>query len=531
MAPTFPHTKVQSLASWSNYSGTIGGRSIPVYCSPEGGTTPEVLRAHGTAVREILRYCFTRTPVAPLRTLGSTWSFSRVVEPGQVAIDPGNLTYMMRVPPEHFTEAYRAHAAKGFAPVFAEGGTGISSINRRLGRDLGLALRTSGAGDGHRIGGCIATGTHGSALRIGALHDTVLALYLVVGPDQALFVQRGTLPPFEASAADWIAQRTGIPTRHVADDAAFRAAQVSLGSLGFVFGVVLDTTPLYRFRILRTRHPAGSPAVMHAIRTLDTSALHPDVPRAPYHFSVVIHPYPLSGEPGMFVTLMWRVSAKGVPFASPSPNFPRTSSDTMGLIAGLADAFGDAPFTGPATRAVVQHVIQDQLLGGSKPAKRALFPGQVFGPTSLPPGQGASTELAVDHAQLDAALATVFEVIEAEGARGNLLLGCVAVRFVPKTRALLGMNQFDMTAFIELPSIRNDDVLQVYAAIWAALDAKGIRFACHWGQLGGFTPARVQRYYGAHVAQWKAARRALLSSDSAMQVFEAPILREAGLDG
>jgi len=531
MPPSFPHTRVQAVQSWSNYSGTLHGRSIPLYCSPEGGTTPAVLERHGQAIREILRYCFTQVPAEPVRTLGSTWSFSKVIEPGRVAIDPGNLTYMMRMPQEHFSDAYRARAALGFVPVFAEGGTAISSINRRLGRDLGLALRTSGAGDGHRIGGCIATGTHGSALRIGALHDTVLGLYLVVGPDQALFVQRGTDAPFTPAAATWLQQQTGIPTRNVADDRSFHAAQVSLGSLGFVFGVVVEATTLYRFDIRRSQHRAGDPAVLHAIRTLDTAALHPDRAHAPYHFDVVMHPYPQAGEPGMFVTLMWKESAEGVPFASPLPGIPRTSSDTMGLIASLVQAFGGAPVTGPITLAVLQHFISQQLASGASPRQSDLFPGQVFGPTTLPPGHGASTELAVDHAHAEAAIATVFEVLSAEAARGNFLLGAVAARFVPKTPALLGMNQFDKTCFIELPSIRNDDVLQIYQAIWAALDTKGIAFACHWGQLGGFTPSRVLRYYGAHAEDWKAARRALLGSDTAMHVFASNILHQAGLDG
>lgn len=93
------------------------------------------------------------------------------------------------------------------------------------------------------------------------------------------------------------------------------------------------------------------------------------------------------------------------------------------------------------------------------------------------------------------------------------------------------MNQFDMNCFIELPSIRNEAVLAIYRSLWAALDRKNIDFTCHWGQLGGFTPARVQRYFGPRAAAWKEARRSLLGSDAAMRVFEAGILREAGLCG
>ena len=41
----------------------------------------------------------------------------------------------------------------------------------------------------------------------------------------------------------------------------------------------------------------------------------------------------------------------------------------------------------------------------------------------------------------------------------------------------------------------------------------------------------MQRYFGAHAADWKAARRTLLGNDVAMHVFASSILREAGLDG
>lgn len=530
MPPSFPNTKVRAIDRWSNYSGTIEGHSIPIFCEIESGPDDAgALKRHADAVRAILRYCFAQTPPAPVRTIGSTWSFSKVIEPSPVVIDPGNLSYLARIPREHFSDSYRAREAKGFVPVFVEGGTGIGTLNQALGQDVGLALQTSGAGNGHRIGGCIATGTHGSALGIGALHDTVLAMYLIVGPDAAVFVQRGTDSPFAASAAHWLEQQSGIPTRYVADDQAFHAAQVSLGSLGFVFGVVVETTKLYRFQVKRLKRDANDPAVLHAIATLDTSALHPNIKEPPYHFEVVMHPYPPDGKRSWFVTLMWKRSAEGVPFASPLPGIPRTSSDTMGMIASLARAFS-GPFTGQLTLALIRDVIWKQLDSGASPEDSVLFPGQVFGPTTLPPGTGASTELVVDHKQASAAIDTVFQVLDAELHNGNFLLGCVALRFVPKTSALLGMNQFDMSCFIELPSVRNSDVLKVYHSVWAALEQKGIVFTCHWGQLNGFTPERVQRYFGAHVGQWKAARRALLGSDAAMNVFASAILRDAGLD-
>lgn len=534
MLPKFPNTLVTENSDWRNYSETISGRAVPIYCEIESGPNDaQALKRHADSVRAVLRHCFNQNPPATARTVGSTWSFSSIIEPGQVAIDPGNLFHLARIPREHFSATYKARADSGFTPVFVESGTGIGTLNESLGQSVRLALQTSGAGNGHRIGGCISTGTHGSAIGIGALHDTVLALYLLVGPDQAVFVQRGTDSPFAASAATWLEQQTGVPTRHVAADREFHAALVSLGSFGFIFGVVVEATKLYRLEINRQKHEPNDPKVLHAISTLDTSALHPKVLERPYHFDVVMHPYPPDGKKSWFVNLMWKRSvADGVHFESPLPGIPRTTSDTMGLISGLTQKLAGT-LLGPLAFGVVREKIFDQLDGDANPEHSTLFPGQVFGPTTLPRGHGASCEIAVDHKRALDALQTVQDTIKAQAgsAIGNLFLGCVAVRFVPKTKALLGMNQFDMNCFIELPSIRNKNVLEVYQAIWSALDQKGIVFTCHWGQLGGFTPKRVEAFFGAHVAAWKAARRELLGNDTAMKVFASTILKEAGLDG
>src|SRR5688572_14199928 len=174
----FPHTRVLVHPNWSNYSGTIAGRSIPVFCSLEGGADVSIMKKHGDAIRAIVRHCFAQDPPQKLRVVGSAWSFSSVIEPDKVALDPSAMTFRHRVTPDQLSAEYAPRAAEGYVPYYFQGGTGVASINERLGRD-GLALQTSGGGNGHRIGGCIATGTHGSALGIGALHDTVLALHLV----------------------------------------------------------------------------------------------------------------------------------------------------------------------------------------------------------------------------------------------------------------------------------------------------------------------------------------------------------------
>jgi hypothetical protein len=524
MPPTFPNTHVKSV-EFTNYSGVISNRPVSVYCTPDGGDDRSVLRVHGDAVRAIVGYAFDQVPAATLRTIGSTWSFSNLIEPGTIVLDPCNFTFVERVPAEFFTQGYQERSGRGFVPLFVEGGAQIGALNRRLGTDLKLALQTSGAADGQRIAGALSTGTHGAALQVGALHDTMLGFYLVVAPNQAVFVQSSSAQFASSEIAPWLEEQTGIPTRHEADDTLFRAALVGLGSLGVVFGVVIEATPLYLLKSKTLARPHDDPAVWQAIRTLDTSPLHPETVLHPYHFNVTMHPYPESGKPGLIPTLMWKVPAGDTPFDAPLPGAPRASTDLLSLIGNLTQAVGNV-LTAPLEHLVLQQMISAQL--HLQDGTGEGFPGRVFGPTSLPPGSGASTELVVDHADSQRALDLVFKVLGERASRGDFLLGAIGVRFVPQTQAFLGMNVNAMNTYIELPSIRNDGVLRIYQALWDGFEQAGIPFTCHWGQLSGMNETRLRRYFGGRVDAWKSARARLLDA-TGQRVFAAAMLRDVGL--
>ena len=528
MALTFPFTEIKSVSRWSNYSGTIGPRAVPVYCTPDvmgqvGMDAPRKLRRHGDALSAIIQHAWS-TPGMSLRPVGSRWSFSSIIQPGDMIVDPANLNTLLKVKPEWLTPAYRqGRFAEGFVPVFAQGGTQIASINRRL-LDVGLALQTSGAGDGHRLAGCLATGTHGAALGIGAVHDTVLALHIITGPHDSVLLQpeNGACGP---EVAKWLADETGIPTRPLQNDLLFAAAQVAIGSLGFVHGVVLETAPLYALRGRILARPFADANVWRTLDDLDTSRLHPDIKERPYHFEVVFHPYPSSSGSGSFVRMFWKVPANEIPHDSPLPVAPDAASDTMGLIGKLAGLID-----GSLPTLVLRAVIGDQLSKRFKPGDKApALPGMVWGPTTLPPGNGTSTEVVVDQRRAHRALDILFEILRARADKGEHLLGAVATRFVPKTRALLGMNQSDMSCFIELPSIRNSEVHGIYRAFWDALEKNGVPFTCHWGQVHGLNPKRLGTYFGDNVGRWKTARDQLLPTPEAKRVFQSAIVEEVGL--
>ena len=90
------------------------------------------------------------------------------------------------------------------------------------------------------------------------------------------------------------------------------------------------------------------------------------------------------------------------------------------------------------------------------------------------------------------------------------------------------MNQHDPTTHVEIGAIQSADAMPIFERCWNALDAARIPFACHWGQQGGHTPERTERYYADNARKWRTARKGLLTK-SARHVFASKMLASAGL--
>jgi hypothetical protein len=158
------------------------------------------------------------------------------------------------------------------------------------------------------------------------------------------------------------------------------------------------------------------------------------------------------------------------------------------------------------------------------------FPGTYFGPTTLPEGDGRSSEVIVDHANAVAAVRTVITTLQAQAEAGRNLLGGIGVRFAPQTNALLGMNVHRMNTYIEFPSLNSSQTSAIHDAVWSALRTANIPFTCHWGQEYGMDAASVEAYFGDRVSRWKRARATLLGTTQARAVFSNPLLAAVGLD-
>jgi D-arabinono-1,4-lactone oxidase len=108
---------------------------------------------------------------------------------------------------------------------------------RQLGQELekhGLTLPNLGSIDSQSIAGVIATGTHGSSSRYGLLSESIRALSVTLANGQTV----------RCSATN--------------NPALFRAALVSLGALGIITEVTLQTTPAFRIAWRQGLYPLST---------------------------------------------------------------------------------------------------------------------------------------------------------------------------------------------------------------------------------------------------------------------------------
>jgi hypothetical protein len=357
---------------------------------------------------------------------------------------------------------------------------------------------------------------------VGAVHDRVLGIYLVTGPNQALFLQPSRRR-FTPDVAQWFQQETTLATTDIADDDMFNAAKVALGALGFVHTVIVEAVPLYQLRGQTLARPLFDADVWYVIETLDTTRLDPTP--SPDFFTVVFSPFAQSGSVGSYATLLWK-QPPSQPYTGPDPVQSAASTDLMRLLSGLISKVDAGVTAGLIDDVVAAETAQQYKAGPIAP----VFPGTYFGPTTLPEGDGRSCEVVVDQANTRAAVQTVITAIQAEAKAGRTLLGGIGVRFVPATDALLGMNIHTMNTYIEFPSINSAQTSTIHEAVWTALRAASIPFTCHWGQEYGMDAASVSSYFGDRVARWKAARAKILTTSQARAVFSNPLVAQLGLD-
>ena len=183
------------MKQWENWAGNIK-------CRPQTFKTP----GSEEDLVSIVRQCTHDARI--IRVAGSGHSFTPLCETDDTLLSLAGLNGVVA-----------ADAAACEATIWA--GTTISQLGPRL-HELGMAFENQGDVDYQAMAGAVSTGTHGTGTRFGSFSSCVTALRLVLASGEILHCSATVEPEV------------------------FRAARVSLGTLGVITQVTIRLVPSYR---------------------------------------------------------------------------------------------------------------------------------------------------------------------------------------------------------------------------------------------------------------------------------------------
>jgi FAD/FMN-containing dehydrogenase len=452
-----------------------------------GRSTVEAYNAMTAAVQDLLRQAVDSG--VRVRAAGGGWSLSEcaVTDGWLLNTQPLDLTF--RLGPAVLTDEYQDKVSR---LLFSQCGMGIAQLGSLLRRDK-QSLATSGASNGQTLVGAISTGTHGAAIDVGAVQDSVRGLHLIPGPDQSIWLEPARRPVATEEFADVLGAEL------VRDDALFDAALVSFGCFGFIHGVLIETSPLFLLEAYRKTVPQSAP-LRRAVSHLDFDV--PELPhpgQRPYHFQLVVNPH--DAEAAAHVTIMYRRAFRA--------DYEPPHRDPAGI--GVGD---DAPsFVGhltdtlPQTIPGIANLIMRQSYKDKDRTEGTL--SEIFSNTTTR-GQVSSTAMGIPLAQAERALDAILDEHRDKGPAAVL----VSLRYVKGSQATLAFTRFPATCVLEIDGVQSNRTHDFYEAAWARLAREGIPYTFHWGKQHNLSATLLRRMYGEGVNGWLAARRRLLDREA-----------------
>lgn len=457
-----------------------------------------------------------------MRAAGSRWSFSDCPAPGSELRSAQSIL----VETQNFAQQFGHPSVASLR--YLTSGAQLHRVNVTLEAQR-RNIRTSGSSDGQTIAGAIGTGVHGSAFKIGAIHDSVHAFHIAM-PEGHFLVVREEDHRFSRDVLQYFA--TAVDARLRPDTKLFRALQVSFGSFGVLIGVVLDTDVHYGLRVVRKRFPPDHLELLldlmednlqdhpqrsfSELRPIDPAFAPEDPADAPHHCQLLFNPY---DRETYRLILMYRRD-----HFEPPEHFE------------WPDGFSE--FWVKVVQSIWDHL--DELDALFEPLVSQQFNAltdvdgwgrrsEIFGAPNQPLPVH-SVGIGIPFRETARALNIAHDLVAHEKQPGTGEL-----RFVKASDAYLAINRFaPITAVIGFDGLDISDAWEFSRSYFEELRRAQIPFRVHWGKMndlahaGVDTAARVAEMYGPDLVDWKSARNAFLGD--AQPTFDNAFVRRLHLD-
>ncbi len=459
-----------------------------------------------------------------LRAMGNGWSFSEVAICNGGAIDTKALRLSFALRNSFISQDYLNSGKLSADLFFVQCGMSILQLNEKL-EAAGRSLKASGASNGQSIAGCISTGTHGAAFKVGAVHEAIVGLHIIVGPDRHVWLEKHSNPIASQEFINWLG------AEKISDDDMFNAAVVSFGSFGFIHCIVLETEPVFLLEEHKSGEITYDLPLINTMNTLDFSSIENNLPyplntpgKELYHFEVIVNPHDF--EPGNATKGVYIKTIYKIPYTMDYPRRIRDSKgfqygdNTLGLIQTILDAVG-----GKISALLIPKLVNAMLPLAFKPAP-AIFGtiGETFNNTKFR-GKAASAAIGLNAKDVSKVLEEIIAIN-----KQTPFTGAFAFRYVKGTKALLGFTKFPLTCILEMDGVEANISRNFYQTVWDRLEALNIPYTLHWGKLNfNLNAQRVRKMYGDEIVdKWNTCRRQLLD-ESTRKVFTNGFMERCGL--
>lgn len=461
-----------------------------------------------------------------LRAMGNNWAFSPVASADSM-INTKALNLRFPLKESSLADAYLQSGKTKEDVLFVQCGNMIWNISKYIEINLRRCLRASGGSNGQTIAGATSTGTHGGALYTGSVHDAIVGLHIITGPDTHVWMERASKPV----VTDAFVNNFGATI--IRDDEMFNAAVVSFGSFGVIHGILLETEPIFLLKEHRYESVTYTDELKDAIANLDFNTLRNIIPELPletpdnklYHCEVSVNLHNLeanNSEKGIYIQVFYKqpCPVDYVPEHDYTKSTASYGKDTMGIVAQVLDAIGP-----DLQSALIKPLVNQLFISGLRSEQTAAKTiGEVFCFTRFR-GKAASAALAVDTRDVFRAVDAIAEINKT-----HPLAGGIALRFVKGTPATLGFTKFANSCVLEMDGVDGELTRQFFTMAWLKLEELNIPYTLHWGKLNFILDApRVRLMYGNDkVDRWLQCRAQLLNKDS-RRVFTNKFMEQCGL--